>query len=443
MTIYNRKSYPCCWLCCYLVAVLPLLLAACNDDGTDGTDTTAPSLTIAVTQQPWQTESISITRSGETLTALQASGFGLYSAGLGISNEQVTWSITKWTLPHTLIWPKTRPNDFFAYAPYTASPSITNGVYTFNCPNANTTDLLYGQYASTTGDVVNLQFHHALAKLSFGTIANSSAHDMLVSDIKVTGDLYSSGKLTLNTGVWSERVTASGQTIQIIPDNKFIYVPAGGESPVRSNISPMLIPEPTVTASYTVYNERTDFDELNRNMFHTWNWTLGDTEDVANATQTGSLDGNFISRIGATVVAGNEVIGTSTVSYLTYADISDYDKMIITGTSGMVVRVLLNRKKVGDGGGDSYGGGLEEIFATINDDGYAVVNLSAVSTSYGYLHLNAVKMAWGSPSGSVTKILLVKTAHPHTVSGTTTLDKGKEKTFHLKVGVNHEVVISN
>ena len=123
MTTYNRKFHPCRWLCCYLVAALPLLLAACTAD--DSTDSAATSLTIGVTEQPWQTEDISITRSGETLTALQASGFGLYSAGLGISNEQVTWSDTKWALAHTLIWPKTRPNDFYAYAPYAADPDIT------------------------------------------------------------------------------------------------------------------------------------------------------------------------------------------------------------------------------------------------------------------------------------------------------------------------------
>ena len=45
--------------------------------------------------------------------------------------------------------------------------------------------------------------------------------------------------------------------------------------------------------------------------------------------------------------------------------------------------------------------------------------------------------------GTVTKVLLVKTTHPHTVSGTTVLEQGKEKTFHLKVGVNHEVVIED
>ena len=437
-------TYPCRWLCCYLVAALALLPAACTtDDDSTGNPANNEPLTIAVSEQPWQTENFSITRSGETLTALQASGFGLYSEGLGIGNEQVTWSGTKWILAHTLIWPKTRPNDFYAYAPYTATPAITSGVYNFSCPNDNTTDLLYSKYEGIDGDAVRLIFRHALAKLSFGTIANSSARDMLVSDIKVTGDLYSSGKLTLSTGAWSEQATASGQTIQIIPNTQFIYIPPQGENPVRSSVSPLLIPEPTVTVSYKVYNERTDFDKLTDDNFHSWNWTKNGVEDVANATMTSSLDGNYVSRIGTTVNAGQEVCGTATVSYLTYADISAYDKMIITGTSGMVVRVLLNRKKVGDGGGDSYGGGIEEIFAAINEDGYAVVNLSAVSTSYGYLHLNAIKVNWGSPSGTVTKVLLVKTDHPHTVSGTTVLEQGKEKAFHLNVGVNHEVVISN
>ena len=440
MTTYNRKFHPCRWLCCYLVAALPLLLAACTAD--DSIDSAATSLTIGVTEQPWQTEDISITRSGETLTALQASGFGLYSAGLGISNEQVTWSDTKWALAHTLIWPKTRPNDFYAYAPYAADPDITNGVYTFSCPNNNTTDLLYGQYASTTGDVVNLQFHHALAKLVFNSIANSSARDMLVSDIKVTGDLYSSGKLTLSTGAWAEQVTASGQTIQIIPDNKFIYVPAQGENPVRSSVSPLLIPEPTVTVSYEVYNEGTDMTECNASLFHNWNGWTGSAEANNDVIQDGEY--NYIDGVGKPLHKGDVIIGTSTVWYKTFADITAYDKIVIVGTPELKVRVLLNRQEGTGTGGD--GGTLIEKSGSINSDGYLVIDLSDITD--GYKHLNAIKVQFYDESvtevlGTVTKVLLVKTTHPHTVSGTTVLEQGKEKTFHLKVGVNHEVVIED
>jgi len=436
------------------------MLAGCSYNDLEATaDAAAPAtspggITLAVSGEPWDGQTVALTRSGETLAALQQTsnpvgandGFGLFSTTLGLTNKQVTWNSTalKWEMGNTLIWPQEPNNDFYAYAPYDGSydgstTSSSNNI-SFTCPTTNTKDLLWAG-VSHTGYTVNLDFHHALAKLSFGTIANNSTHEMLVSDIKVTGDLYASGTLSLADGSWSDLPSPASQTIEIVPNTEFIYIPPQGENPVSSIVSPMLIPGPTVTASYKVYDDPTDFDELVTGMFHSWNW--GDPENVSNATQNSTLDGNYISRIGTTVEAGQEVCGTSTVSYLTYADISDYDKLVIVGTTGLGLRVLMNRKKVGDGGGDSNGGGLEEITSTINADGYTVINLSTISSTYGYLHLNAIKAAWGSPSGTVTKVLLVKTVHPRTVSGTTTLEQGKDKTFRLTVGLNHEVVIED
>jgi hypothetical protein len=88
--------------------------------------------------------------------------------------------------------------------------------------------------------------------------------------------------------------------------------------------------------------------------------------------------------------------GTSTVDYLHYANLTGYSKMIIEGTPGVQLRVLMNRVE--------HEGALVEVNPTIGEDGIAEVDL----TTYEFVHLNAIKYGWGSAAGTVTKIKLVK-----------------------------------
>ena len=76
--------------------------------------------------------------------------------------------------------------------------------------------------------------------------------------------------------------------------------------------------------------------------------------------------------------------------------------MVITGTPGMQLRVLMNRLEVGNGGGDSNGGSWTELNPTIGTDGKAVVDLSG----YEFVHLNAIKNGWESPEGTISSIIL-------------------------------------
>ena len=99
------------------------------------------------------------------------------------------------------------------------------------------------------------------------------------------------------------------------------------------------------------------------------------------------------------VVAGNGglVAGTGAVSSSIYVDLSSYSKMVIEGTPGVWLRVLLNRQT----DATPYDG--VEKTVTIGDDGNVEVDFGDLS----YVHLNAIKTGWGSPECTITGITLV------------------------------------
>ena len=129
--------------------------------------------------------------------------------------------------------------------------------------------------------------------------------------------------------------------------------------------------------------------ELTSDMFHEWNG-VGAGSTIK--TETVGTENN----IGTAISENNIVYGFSSVNYLHYADLSAYAKMVIHGTPGMQLRVLLNRV--------AHEGALTEINPIISQYGTAEVYLS----SYEYAHLNAIKTGWSSPAGTITKITLEK-----------------------------------
>ena len=128
---------------------------------------------------------------------------------------------------------------------------------------------------------------------------------------------------------------------------------------------------------------------LTSEMFHKWT-TAGADATVVNETVYPE------NNIGTELGAGGMLYGTSTVDYLHYANLTGYSKMIIEGTPGVQLRVLMNRVE--------HEGALVEVNPTIGEDGIAEVDL----TTYEFVHLNAIKYGWGSAAGTVTKIKLVK-----------------------------------
>ena len=138
-------------------------------------------------------------------------------------------------------------------------------------------------------------------------------------------------------------------------------------------------------------------NSLAADQFYQWNYN---TSDPATSTQNGSA--NAESHFNENLGSNGLVIGWGNVQYNVYADLTGCTKMVIEGTPGLQLRVLLNRLEVGNGGGDGNGGAIIERNPVIGDDGKAELDL----TDLPYVHLNAIKTGWSS-SGTVSSITLV------------------------------------
>lgn len=136
---------------------------------------------------------------------------------------------------------------------------------------------------------------------------------------------------------------------------------------------------------------------LTSNQFFNW------STNYPGANKTNENPAYVDFNINQQLNAGATVVGTGTVYYLTYADLTGSAKMVIEGTSGVQLRVLLNRLEVGNGGGDNNGGALTERLITIGNDNKAELDL----TDLDYVHLNAIKFASGSPTGMISSISLL------------------------------------
>ena len=80
-------------------------------------------------------------------------------------------------------------------------------------------DLLYAGEEHNLSNVnpAVLNFKHALAKLTFGTITNNTGEVINLEGFTVKGTLNSSANLDLSTGVWSDHVQWSGGAEASVP----------------------------------------------------------------------------------------------------------------------------------------------------------------------------------------------------------------------------------
>ncbi len=131
-------------------------------------------------------------------------------------------------------------------------------------------------------------------------------------------------------------------------------------------------------------------DDLTTDIFKTWNGVGADAQPTADAVYPEI-------HVGEELGAGAMVYGLSTVYYLSYADLTGYEKIVIEGTPGVQLRVLMNRVE--------NEGALTEMNPVIGEDGTAVVDLTGME----YVHLNAIKTGWGSAAGTIENISLVNT----------------------------------
>ena len=153
-------------------------------------------------------------------------------------------------------------------------------------------------------------------------------------------------------------------------------------------------------ATFTVTvtsGEVADEGKLTLDMFHEWDGCTT-TSKVTNEDGGGEL------HLGEPLGSGALVYGIESVQYQHYADLTGYSELLIEGTPDVILRVLINRLEVGNGGGDDNGGDWTELNIVIGDDGTATVSLE----DYPFVHLNAIKTAWHSPAGYITSLTLKK-----------------------------------
>lgn len=159
--------------------------------------------------------------------------------------------------------------------------------------------------------------------------------------------------------------------------------------------------------------------ELTKDMWHKWD---GVTKDAQPTDEKVYIDWN----IGQDEFGGGTVMcGTPTVAMDLYADLSDYNYLVIYG-SGPNPRVMLNRTV--DQGQQADGGMIELRPSYGEETGAAIINLKtdlvrtpkdAPSSVDDYAHLVTIKANWGEEKTNISTILLYNVL-PEELGGETT-----------------------
>lgn len=201
-----------------LAALCALLTVGCSEtlDALSPTQTVDTEVTFAVAEQPWDGQSVELMRSSETLSELQDStyaGFGLYSDSLSMANLQVKWDVKKgkWVYGDKMLWPKNKVDttltNIYAYAPYTKDNTWNeeDKSITIECDKINTTDWLWAKPKVDSLGIIHLDFRHALAQLSFGSITNTYGSTIRLMSVSVSGKFYTKGNLSLAKSTWTDK----------------------------------------------------------------------------------------------------------------------------------------------------------------------------------------------------------------------------------------------
>lgn len=142
------------------------------------------------------------------------------------------------------------------------------------------------------------------------------------------------------------------------------------------------------------------FTPLTSSMFHVWDGEGANANQLENNT-------NFESKFGS-VGQGTTIWGTGSVFYLQYANLSAYEKLILTGSAGATLRVLMNRK-------ESNSGPLLEFTVVLDENGIGVVDLAngidkdgKKISDDGFAHLNAIKTPYNGQTVTVNSLYVYK-----------------------------------
>lgn len=120
---------------------------------------------------------------------------------------------------------------------------------------------------------------------------------------------------------------------------------------------------------------------------------------------------NITNNLGNSVGSGTVIYGDGNVYYLNYADLSEYDYMIIEGDPNSRLRIMANRISNNN---------LAEYSCNLGSTGILKIDLQefftladvAEGVSQDYFHLNSIKVPWGAPNQTVNSIKLYKNDTP-------------------------------
>lgn len=129
-----------------------------------------------------------------------------------------------------------------------------------------------------------------------------------------------------------------------------------------------------------------DVKELTADMFYKW---TGFDQNAIRGEQYEEVEFNIGNDVA--LEGGNVVCGDGSVSNWLYADLTGSSKLIIEGTAGLPLRVMMNRQEDNS---------LIEKNPAIGEDGTVEVDL----TDLQYVHLNTIKINWGGGPGVVNSI---------------------------------------
>jgi len=170
----------------------------------------------------------------------------------------------------------------------------------------------------------------------------------------------------------------------------------------------------TVMGATSAMGQKIYQAELDKSMFKAWDGYGADAKEVAEpeAIDDGAATFGCEMNLYKSLAAGNVVFGNTNVYYLWYADLTGTKTIYAEGTPGMQLRVLMNRPEpdMAAENPDAHGGATVERMLTIGDDGKGSIDVSDLA----FVHLNCVKLGWGSPAGVVKAFLIEGTVKPVT-----------------------------
>lgn len=213
-----------------------------------------------------------------SVTRAESDGFGLYcnSDRMKVINSHIVWDadIQSWkgisNDAYLMLWPNNTIVGqgviaFTAYSPYISDDNLaTGGGYgivsrdkdnlVFKPHSDNRIDLMYAEHTTSPEGVVQLNFKHALGKLSVGTISNDYGENLSLNQITISGTRKTQGTLSLSTGEWSDITSSSENVVYNAEILASIFgdlsIPDKGSLTFPKDVAYTQIPGTTLTFTY-------------------------------------------------------------------------------------------------------------------------------------------------------------------------------------------------